>query len=124
MADIELVIKIPEEHYNAVKNGQNGEPYNREFVDAIVNGTPLPKTDLFDDVRADVLNIADGKQTIKVRSILQIIDKHNLKHDLLNDLRADIINIADSRRSIPVRHVINNIAKHKAESEISDADND
>ena len=43
MADIQLVIKISEEHYNAVKNGQNEELYSREFADAIVNGTPLPK---------------------------------------------------------------------------------
>ncbi len=43
MADIQLVIKISEEHYNAVKNGQNEEPYGREFADAIANGTPLPK---------------------------------------------------------------------------------
>ena len=43
MKEIELVIRLPEEHYNAVKNGQNEEPYGREFADAIVNGTPLPE---------------------------------------------------------------------------------
>ena len=37
------MIKIPEEHYNAVKKGQNEEPYIREFADAIVNGIPLPQ---------------------------------------------------------------------------------
>ncbi len=42
MADIQLVIKISEEHYNAVKKGQNEEPYSREFADAIVNGIPIP----------------------------------------------------------------------------------
>lgn len=29
-----------------------------------------------DKIRADVINIADGKQNIKVRSVLRIIDKY------------------------------------------------
>ena len=29
-----------------------------------------------DSIRADVINIADGKQSIKVRSVLKIIDKY------------------------------------------------
>lgn len=42
MADIELVVKIPEEMYNHIKNGGNiGASLLIE--NAIKNGTPLPK---------------------------------------------------------------------------------
>ncbi len=44
MADIELLIKIPEEKYNQIINyyqGSNVRPKDYEI--AIINGTPLPK---------------------------------------------------------------------------------
>lgn len=34
------------------------------------------RADVLDKVRSDVINIADGKQSIKVRSVLRIIDKY------------------------------------------------
>lgn len=42
MADIELVIKIPEALHNNIQKGCGIYPY-RLVYDAIVNGTPLPK---------------------------------------------------------------------------------
>jgi hypothetical protein len=43
MADIELLIKIPEDEYNIAKYGQYGN-INVDIVrKAIANGTPLPK---------------------------------------------------------------------------------
>lgn len=43
MANIELVIKIPEDEYNIAKYGQYGN-INVDIVrKAIANGTPLPK---------------------------------------------------------------------------------
>ena len=43
MADIELVIKIPEEKYLYAKNLIKGGKENNPIVLAIGNGTPLPK---------------------------------------------------------------------------------
>lgn len=50
MADIELVIKIPEESYNILRAGcficsgeRNGKTILQQFCRAIHNGTPLPK---------------------------------------------------------------------------------
>jgi len=45
MADIELVIKIPEETYNDIqsRDWKNGELIFSEEWKAIHNGTPLPK---------------------------------------------------------------------------------
>lgn len=42
MAEIELVIKMPENLYDNLKNGCGIYPY-RLIYEAIVNGTPLPK---------------------------------------------------------------------------------
>ena len=42
MADIELVIKIPEEDWEFIK-GTDGCRWSRTIIDAIINGTPLPK---------------------------------------------------------------------------------
>jgi len=50
MADVELVIKIPEETYNFLKGGsfivsgeRNGKTILQQFCRAIYNGTPLPE---------------------------------------------------------------------------------
>lgn len=50
MADIELVIKIPEESYNILRDGcficsgeRSGKTILQQFCMAIYNGTPLPK---------------------------------------------------------------------------------
>ena len=43
MADIELVIKMPEEAYNATCNGRMLPPDVENVVNAIANGTPLPE---------------------------------------------------------------------------------
>ena len=41
MADIELVIKIPENYY--LSNIQNGSIASKIILNAVSNGTPLPK---------------------------------------------------------------------------------
>ena len=43
MADIELVIKMPEEVYKSIINGKNYISYQEYVEEAIKNGTPLPK---------------------------------------------------------------------------------
>jgi hypothetical protein len=43
MADIELIIDIPEEKYNMIKNKTYCGIYDVEVYEAIANGTPLPK---------------------------------------------------------------------------------
>lgn len=43
MADIELVIKIPEEMYASIHNGMRYTDDVRYIMDLIENGTPLPK---------------------------------------------------------------------------------
>lgn len=47
MADIELVIKIPEEQYNTIKSDYLYNTFPAEMkewgLEAIKNGTPLPK---------------------------------------------------------------------------------
>lgn len=43
MADIELLIKIPEDEYNIAKYGQYGNINVDIARKAIANGTPLPK---------------------------------------------------------------------------------
>ena len=42
MADIELVIKLPEALYNNIQNGCSIYPYTLVY-EALKNGTPLPK---------------------------------------------------------------------------------
>lgn len=43
MADIELVIKIPEEKLSIIKNKMYCGIYDPDLYKAIANGTPLPK---------------------------------------------------------------------------------
>jgi len=43
MADIELVIKIPEEKLNIIKNKMYCGIYDPDLYNAIANGIPLPK---------------------------------------------------------------------------------
>lgn len=41
----------------------------------------LEQQPILDKIRADVINIADGKKSIKVRSVLRIIDKHKAESE-------------------------------------------
>lgn len=40
------------------------------------------KIKVLDKIRSDVINIADGKQSIKVRSVLRIIDKYKAESEV------------------------------------------
>ena len=42
MADIELVVKIPEEDWEFIKEA-DGCRWSRAILDGVINGTPLPK---------------------------------------------------------------------------------
>jgi hypothetical protein len=42
MADIELVIKIPEEDWEFLKES-DGCRFSRIIIESVINGTPLPK---------------------------------------------------------------------------------
>lgn len=49
------------------------------YLDGVADGLNESRNDVnevLDKIRADVINIADGKQSVKVRSVLRIIDKH------------------------------------------------
>ena len=56
MSDVELVIKIPEEKLNIIKNKMYCGIYDPDLYKAIANGTPLPKGHgrLFDE--RDIVN--------------------------------------------------------------------
>ncbi len=43
MAEVEVVIKIPEENYERIKFMQEMGALNNPYLEAIANGTPLPK---------------------------------------------------------------------------------
>lgn len=45
----------------------------------------LQQEPVLDKIRADVINIADDKQSIKVRSVLRIIDKHKAESEVKNE---------------------------------------
>jgi hypothetical protein len=67
MADIELVIKIPEDEYNIAKYGQYGN-INVDIVrKALANGTPLPKGHkaLIDIGNIDVIELEDSIHFIR-----------------------------------------------------------
>ena len=72
---MELIVDVSEDVYTRLFD--NGIQDNKIAVDdvcemarALRNGTTLEK------LRADVINIADGRQSIKVRSVLRILDKY------------------------------------------------
>lgn len=46
-----------------------------------------PKPDILDKIRADVINIADDRRSIPVRSVIKIIDKHLAE----NEHKAEIV---------------------------------
>ena len=78
MADIELVIKIPEDSYKATCNGCMLPPDVENVVQGIKNGTPLPKGhgDLIDVNRKITVSIYDeqyeewGEKTLTIREAL------------------------------------------------------
>lgn len=52
------------------------------------------RDELLDKIKADVINIADGKQSIKVRSVFRIIDKYKAEEKGGNMIKEDIDRIA------------------------------
>ena len=97
MADIELVIKIPEEKYDVIKSDlYNTFPaeMKERGLEAIKNGKPLPKGHgrLKDEIRAEITNIpitdTDGHnnnwyrepQAI-INDVLRIIDKYKAESE-------------------------------------------
>ena len=73
MADIELVIKIPEETYkDIIENGFIYDEDNEVVTHAIKNGTPL------DDLRAEIQDLYVGyRHGYEIMAdVLQIIDKY------------------------------------------------
>jgi len=77
---MELIVNISEDVYtrlfdNGIQDNEIAVDDVCEMARALRNGTPLEK------LRADVINIADGRQSIKVRSVLRIIDKHKAERE-------------------------------------------
>ena len=77
MADIEIVIKISEDSYEATCSGSLLPPDVKNVIDAIKNGTPLPKghgrigdlTKLYNEI--DIRN--KGKDKGKYTGILALV---------------------------------------------------
>lgn len=71
---VKLIIEISKETVKEIKDNAMfakdiADDIKWDVTSAIVNGTPL------DSIKADVINIADGRQSIKVRSVLRILDR-------------------------------------------------
>lgn len=84
MADIELVIKIPEEVYDFTMGAKTARFYNTEYyVNLILKGTPLPKGHgvLIDrsEVIKSLLDYYNGKKTIGqcIDDVPTIIEKES-----------------------------------------------
>ena len=80
MADIDLVIKIPEDEYNIIKNSEKS---NRPMVwveHLIANGTPLEK--IRERVELEKLGYPPSAGYYKaIMKVLQIIDKYKAESE-------------------------------------------
>lgn len=100
MADIELVIKIPERIHYGIEKGitVNGSQASQILIDAVKNGTPLPKghgrlgdLSVLDKIRAEIENDWQLKKypsspfSCGLRHAIEIIDKHKSKREVNND---------------------------------------
>lgn len=62
-------------------------PYTNCAADAEANEViekaikALKQGNVLDKIRADVINIADGRRSIPVRSVIKIIDKHKAESE-------------------------------------------
>lgn len=75
MADVKLVIKVPEEVYIALLNGYE-EPYSQMFSDVVKNGIPLPKGHNILDENKVVMELVYGnllKDDVKCGDITSIL---------------------------------------------------
>ena len=75
MADIELIIKIPEEEYKIIKAGKAPMTWVEHLIK---NGTPL--NDVFDKIKAEIREFSvvgeSGTYRIMTYIVNQIIDKY------------------------------------------------
>lgn len=87
MADIELVIKIPEEDYKFLREAE-GCRFSKTIIDGVINGTPLPKGhgDLID--RRELIKngvsrgFCDWYDEIKyAETIIEADDKYRLENE-------------------------------------------
>ena len=67
-------------NYSCFASNNDAECF-KDVIRSLSSVTPKPKTDVLDKIKADVINIADGKQSIKVRSVLRIINKHKAESE-------------------------------------------
>jgi hypothetical protein len=82
MADVELVIKIPEEAYKLLKNEGVDWLGAEHILNAVANGTPF--ADILGQIRAEIEKVFcmsvvthELRTPMEVKTeILQIIDKH------------------------------------------------
>ena len=77
---MELIVDVSENVYtrlfdNGIQDNEIAVDDVCEMARALRNGTTLEK------LRADVINIADGRQSIKVRSVLRILDKYKTESE-------------------------------------------
>ena len=87
MADIELVVKISEDSYNATCNGRMLPPDVENVVQGIKNGTPLPKGHG---------RLIDESKITKCEQVGLVIKNNNVTRCLVTD--APTIIEADKRK--------------------------
>lgn len=66
-----------------------------EHMDLEYKGVKLdfhcrPKESILDKIRADVMNIADGRRSMSVRSVIKIIDKYKAESEPQKSKGTDI----------------------------------
>ena len=55
--------------------------YQQGYSDAMRDFRKKSETDMLDKIRADVINIADSRRSMSVRSVINIIDKYREGHE-------------------------------------------
>lgn len=83
---MKIVIDIPEEEYEWLKQHPNSIRWSSVYTDAILNGTPLNET--LDKIRAEIQENINYNKKMNYQGIvtgllltLDIIDKHEAESD-------------------------------------------
>lgn len=102
MADIDLVIKIPEEEYKCI---MDGKWEGNALADYIENGTPLSKEPVLDKIRAEITEDIEMYRDLYddichgLCMALDIIDKYKVASEnkklITKNLENDVVSRAD-----------------------------
>ena len=67
----------------AISNLKYAQKWNEKPADEVIKIAieALEQEPVLDKIRADVINIADGKRSMSVRSVVKIIDKYKAESE-------------------------------------------